>query len=273
MRIDVVTIFPQLIEGALGHGIMGRALSAGIVQIRVVNLRDYATDRHHTTDDKPCGGGGGMIMKPEPLFRAVENLRDAASSARVILTDPQGKVFDQSVAQELAQESHLIFLCGRYEGVDERVRQHLATDELSIGDYVLSGGELPALVMIDAVVRLLPGALGNEKAPDQDTFSEGLLEYPQYTLPRDFRGWTVPEILFSGHHERIRKWRRWHQLVRTRERRPDLWQRFELTPEDVQLLEVGEPLEEAGDLARGPQQEYTEPLPRAPELERKEEHG
>ncbi|MGC8667189.1 MAG: tRNA (guanosine(37)-N1)-methyltransferase TrmD [Chthonomonadales bacterium] len=245
MRIDVVTIFPQLVDGAVGHGIMGRALAAGLVQLRVVNLRDYATDRHRTTDDKPCGGGGGMIMKPEPLFRAVEDLQQPGNPARIILTDPQGTVFNQAKAKELAQEAHLIFLCGRYEGVDERVRRYLATDELSIGDYVLSGGELPALVMMDAVVRLLPGALGNADAPGQDSFSEGLLEYPQYTLPRDFRGWKVPEILFCGHHERIRKWRRWHQLVRTQERRPDLWRSFRPTPEDVQLLESGEPLDEA----------------------------
>jgi len=245
MRIDIVTIFPQMVEGVLEHGIVGRAREAGIVHVRVVNLRDYTTDRHRTTDDKPCGGGGGMIMKPEPLFRAVECLRDAENPARVILTDPQGQVFSQAKAQELAQEAHLIFLCGRYEGVDERVRLHLATDELSIGDYVLTGGELPALVMMDAIVRLLPGALGNEQAACQDSFSDGLLEHPQYTLPREFRGWRVPDILLSGHHEQIRKWRRWHRLMRTKERRPDLWQQFQPTPEDLELLQQEEPHYEA----------------------------
>jgi len=240
MRIDVVTIFPQMIAEAVAHSIVKRAQDAGLVRIHVVNLRDYATDRHHTTDDTPCGGGGGMIMKVEPIAYALDALRPADAPCRVILTDPQGEIFTQTRAQELATESHLIFLCGHYEGVDERVRQHLVTDELSIGDYVLTGGELPALVMIDAITRLLPGALGDEAAPSKDTFSEGLLEYPQYTRPRSFRGWDVPDILFSGHHAEIQRWRRKQQLLRTRARRPDLWAQFTPTQEDAKLLENDE---------------------------------
>lgn len=236
MRIDVVTVFPQMIAEAVGHSIVKRAQDAGLVTINVVNLRDYATDRHHTTDDTPCGGGGGMIMKVEPIARALDALRPEAEPCRVILTDPQGEVFTQPKARELAAESHLIFLCGHYEGVDERVREHLITDELSIGDYILTGGELPALVMIDAITRLQAGALGDEEAPQKDSFSENLLQYPHYTHPRTFRGWEVPEILFSGHHAEIERWRRKQQLIRTRERRPDLWAKHELTDEDRKLL-------------------------------------
>jgi tRNA (guanine37-N1)-methyltransferase len=241
MRIDVVTIFPQMISEALSHSILKRAQDSGRVAIQVVNLRDYATDRHHTTDDTPCGGGGGMIMKPEPIGRAVESLKSNEDSCRVILTDPQGAPFTQQKARELAQESHLIFLCGHYEGVDERVRELLVTEEISIGDYVLTGGELPALVMIDAVTRLLPGVLGNAEGAERDTFSEGLLEYPQYTRPRVFMGREVPPILFSGHHALIERWRRWHQLTRTRDRRPDLWEAHLLTESDRKLLASGEP--------------------------------
>jgi tRNA (guanine37-N1)-methyltransferase len=236
MRIDVVTILPEMVAGALGHSILQRAQDAGLVEINVVNLRDYAADRHHTTDDTPCGGGGGMIMKVEPIARALDALRASGVPCRVILTDPQGEVFSQTKAEELAKEERIVFLCGHYEGVDERVREHLVTDALSIGDYVLTGGELPALVMIDAITRLQPGALGDEAAPKKDSFSEGLLEYPQYTRPRSFRGWEVPEILFSGHHAQITRWRRRQQLIRTRERRPDLWVRFAPTPDDVKLL-------------------------------------
>jgi tRNA (guanine37-N1)-methyltransferase len=232
IRIDVVTILPQMIEEAVAHSIIKRAQEAGLARITAVNLRDYTTDKHHTTDDTPCGGGGGMIMGVEPIARALDALRPKGEPCRVILTDPQGAPFSQQKARELAAEPHLIFLCGHYEGVDERVREHLVTDELSIGDYVLTGGELPALVMIDAVVRLQPGALGDAQAPEKDTFSEGLLEYPHYTRPRSFRGWEVPEILFTGHHAQIRRWQRKHQLRRTRERRPDLWEKFTPTKED-----------------------------------------
>jgi len=240
MRIDVLTIFPEMIQEAVGHSILKRAQASGLALINAVNLRDYAADKHKTTDDTPVGGGGGMIMKPEPIANALDSL-EGEVNRRVVLTEPRGKQFTQEVARELSKAEHLVFICGRYEGVDERVRERLVTDELSIGDYVLTGGELPALVMIDAVVRLIPGALGEESAPDDDSFAEPLLEYPQYTKPRSFRGWEVPEILFSGHHAEIEKWRRWHQLVETREKRPDLWARFEPTRQDEKLLQEGEP--------------------------------
>src|SRR5687768_3166142 len=239
MRIDVLTIFPEMIQEAVGHSILKRAQESGLVTINAINLRDFAADKHKTTDDTPVGGGGGMIMKPEPIANALDALGEG--DRRVILTEPRGKLFTQQVARELSKEEHLVFICGRYEGVDERVRQRLVTDELSIGDYVLTGGELPALVMLDAVVRLIPGALGEESAPEDDSFAEPLLEYPQYTKPRSFRGWEVPEILFSGHHAQIEKWRRWHQLIETREKRPDLWSRFEPSEQDEKLLSGGEP--------------------------------
>jgi tRNA (guanine37-N1)-methyltransferase len=236
MRIDVVTILPQMISEAISHSIIKRAQEAGVVAINVVNLRDYTTDKHHTTDDTPCGGGGGMIMKIEPIAAAVDALQSPETPCRVILTDPQGEQFTQAKARELAAEEHVIILCGHYEGIDERVREHLVTDVISIGDYVLTGGELPALVMLDAITRLQSGALGDEDATEKDSFSEDLLEYPHYTRPRSFRGWEVPEILFSGHHASIERWRRKHQLVRTREQRPDLWERFTPSKEDLRLL-------------------------------------
>jgi tRNA (guanine37-N1)-methyltransferase len=192
------------------------------------------------TDDTPCGGGGGMIMKVDPIARALDALLPEGEPCRVILTDPQGEVFTQAKARELAAETHLIFICGHYEGVDERVREHLVTDELSIGDYVLTGGELPALVMVDAITRLQPGALGDEAATDKDSFSESLLEYPHYTRPRSFRGWEVPEILFGGHHAQIKAWQRKQQLIRTRARRPDLWHQFTPSKEDLKLLDEEE---------------------------------
>jgi tRNA (guanine37-N1)-methyltransferase len=236
LRIDVVTILPEMVEQALNHSIIKRAREAGLVEINAVNLRDFTTDRHHTTDDTPCGGGGGMIMKIEPIARALDSLKTSGLPCRVILTDPQGETFTQAKARQLAAEEHLIFLCGHYEGIDERVRKYLVTDELSIGDYVLTGGELPALVMVDAITRLQKGALGDAGATDKDTFSEALLEYPQYTKPRLFNDWEVPEILFGGHHAEIARWRRRHQLVRTRDRRPDLWAQFSPTKEDLKLL-------------------------------------
>ena len=240
MRIDVLTIFPEIIQDVVSHSILKRAQESGLAKINAINLRDFAEDKHKTTDDTPCGGGGGMIMKPEPIANALDAL-GGERSRRVILTDPRGRLFSQEIARELVKEERLVFICGRYEGVDERVRQRLATDELSIGDYVLTGGELPALVMIDAIVRLIPGALGEESAPDDDSFAEPLLEYPQYTKPRSFRGWDAPDILFSGHHAQIDKWRRWHQLTETREKRPDLWAIFTPTKQDEKLLNEGEP--------------------------------
>ena len=222
MRIDVVTIFPPLLAGAFEHSIIKRARDRGIVDIHVHDLRDHATDRHRTVDDYPYGGGAGMVMKPEPWFRAVEALRVRGNPGRTVLLTPQGQRLDQPLVQRLAAEDRLIILCGRYEGVDERVRQHLADDEISIGDYILSGGEPAAAVLVDAVVRLQPRALGSAQSTIEESFSEGLLEYPQYTRPPEFRGWQVPQILLSGHHAAVARWRRERQLERTQTRRPDL---------------------------------------------------
>ncbi len=235
MKIDIVTLFPGMLAGPLQESILGRARAKGLVEIRVVNPRDWAEGRHRVTDDYPFGGGGGMVLKPEPLFACVEALRGPGS--RVILLDPQGRPFGQETARELSRVEHLILLCGRYEGVDERVRDHLVDDEISIGDYVLTGGELPALVVTDAVVRLLPGALGDEAAPGQDSFGAGLLEGPHYTRPEEFRGWRVPEVLLSGDHARIARWRRQQALWRTWRRRPDLLETAELSPEEQKLIE------------------------------------
>lgn len=235
MRIDIVTLFPGLLAGPLEESILGRARARGCVTVRVVNLREWGEGRHRVTDDYPFGGGGGMVLKPEPLFSCVEALR--GSDSRVILLDPRGRPFSQAVARELARAAHLILLCGRYEGVDERVRRHLVDDEISIGDYVLTGGELPALVVTDAVVRLLPGVLGDENAPAKDSFAAGLLEGPHYTRPEEFRGWRVPEVLLSGDHPRIARWRRRRALWQTWRRRPDLLETAELSPEEQKLLE------------------------------------
>lgn len=235
MRIDVVTIFPDAIRAGLSYSIVKRAQETGAVTIQAHDLRDWAEGKHRSTDDTPYGGGAGMVMTPQPLFSAVEHLAPD-SDAHVILLSPQGRTLTQALARELSQAPHLILLCGHYEGFDERVRQHLATDELSIGDYVLTGGELPALVLIDAVTRLLPGVLGNAESAASDTFEDGLLEYPHYTRPPDFRGWRVPDVLLSGHHAEIARWRRKEQFRRTRERRPDLWAEFEPSKSDLKLL-------------------------------------
>jgi tRNA (guanine37-N1)-methyltransferase len=208
MQIDVVTIFPEFFASPLECSILGRAQAAAILEVRVHNLRDWTTDRHQIVDDYPYGGGGGMVLKPEPLFAAVEALNQEEPHGHVVLLTPQGRSFDQKKAGELAQRPRVILLCGHYEGVDERVRQTLVDEEISIGDYVLTGGEPAALVITDAVCRLLPGALGDELAPEQDSFGSGLLEYPHYTRPADWRGHAVPEVLLSGHHARIEAWRR-----------------------------------------------------------------
>jgi len=235
MKIEVVTLFPGIFAGPLQESILAKAQARGVVEIRVVNLRDFAEGRHRVTDDYPFGGGGGMILKPEPIWAAVEALRTEAT--RVILLDPQGRRFSQTVARELAKAEHLVLVCGRYEGVDARVRERLVDDELSIGDYVLTGGELPALVVIDAVTRLCPGALGDGAAPLEDSFATGLLEAPHYTRPEEFRGHRVPEVLLSGDHGRIARWRRIQSLWRTWQRRPDLLETADLTPEEQKLLE------------------------------------
>jgi tRNA (guanine37-N1)-methyltransferase len=235
MRIDIVTLFPGMVEPALAESMIGRARARGIVDIHVVNLRDYAGGRHRITDDYQFGGGGGMVLKPEPLVAAVEALR--TGGARVILMDPRGPVFTQHVAARLAGERHLILLAGRYEGVDERVAALTGAELLSIGDYVLTGGELPALVVTDAVTRLLPGALGGEDAAARESFTSGLLEPPQYTRPEEFMGARVPAVLLSGDHGRIARWRRRQALWLTWRRRPDLLAEATLTPDERKLVE------------------------------------
>jgi tRNA (guanine37-N1)-methyltransferase len=238
MRIDILTLFPPLFEAPFSFGIFKRAVDRGLVQVNVVDIRGYTHDKHHTADDYPYGGGAGMVLKPGPIFEAVEAVRAVAKSApRVVLLTPQGRTFSQDIAVELAREDHLVFICGHYEGVDERVGEHLADDEISIGDYVLTGGELPAMVVTDAVVRLLPGVLGSEESPRDDSHADGLLEYPQYTRPADFRGWPVPEVLVSGDHGRIARWRREQVIRRTLERRPDLLDGADLEQEDKKLVE------------------------------------
>jgi tRNA (guanine37-N1)-methyltransferase len=235
VRIDIVTLFPGMVEGPIGESILGKARERGLVDIRVVNLRDHATGKHRVTDDYQFGGGGGMVLKPEPLFAAVEALR--TEEARVVLLDPRGRRFTQAIARELSAVRHLILLAGRYEGVDERVSAALADDELSIGDYVLTGGELPALVVTDAVARLIPGVLGDAEAAGRDSFASGLLEGPQYTRPEEFRGVRVPDVLLSGDHAKIARWRRVQAIWRTWRRRPELLETAALTPAEQKLVE------------------------------------
>ncbi len=223
MQIDVLTLFPAMFSGPLDESIIKRARKSGLLDLRIHDLRAWTHDRHRTVDDTPYGGGPGMVLKPEPLFEAVEALRKDGP-VKVILTSPSGRVFRQEIARELAREPRLLLICGSYEGFDERVREHLVDDELSIGDYVLTNGALPAMVMIDAVTRLLPGALGDDASSLDESFTDGLLEYPQYTRPAEFRGWTVPEMLLSGDHAAIAQWRRQQALQRTAERRSDLWE-------------------------------------------------
>ncbi len=284
MKIDVLTLFPEMFTGVFGSSILGKAAAKGIVELNAVNFRAYSQSKHGTVDDTPYGGGGGMVLKPDPIFAAVEDLlagKDAASgdfaaskhslndtteqalaeatdaadelnpavsamhmyegvlstsvtasTPRIILMCPQGETFTQAKAEELSREQHLIFICGHYEGYDERIREHLVTDELSIGDYVLTGGELPAMTVVDSVVRLLPGVLGNETSAVTDSFSTGLLEYPHYTRPAEFRGMKVPDVLLSGHHANVEKWRREQSLLRTWQRRPDLLEYAKLTEQE-----------------------------------------
>lgn len=234
MRIDILTLFPDMFA-PLKESIVGRATANGICELNVKNIRDYTGPKHGLTDDKLYGGGAGMVMKPEPLFEAVADLKKTPG-ARVIITSPAGRVFDQRAAEELSRCEQLIFICGHYEGIDQRVEDALATDVFSIGDFVLTGGELPAMVMADSVIRLLPGALGHDESSEEESFSEGLLEYPQYTRPPEFMGMTVPEVLQGGNHEAIRRWRREQSLARTYERRPELLSSAALTAEDMRKL-------------------------------------
>jgi len=231
MHIDILTLFPDMFAGPFKESIIKRARERQLVTIAIHNLRDYAFDKHKIVDDYSYGGGPGMVLKPEPIFAAVEAISGGQDFPRILLT-PQGRLLRQEVVQELARLERMLLICGRYEGVDERVRQHLVTNEISVGDYILSGGELPAMVIVDAVVRLLPGALGSEESALEDSHIGGLLEYPQYTRPPVFRGWEVPAVLLSGNHAEIAKWRRVQSLLRTLERRPELLERANLTDKE-----------------------------------------
>jgi tRNA (guanine37-N1)-methyltransferase len=263
MQFEVFTLLPEVFLPYLESSILQRARQRGLIDVRVHNIRDYTHDRHHTTDDTPYGGGGGMVMKPEPVFEAVESVLGIPSAQAqpipspalapgasvdplferqgkavpVILLTPQGRVFTQRVAEELSSHARIALLCGRYEGVDERIREHLVTDEISVGDYVLTGGELPALIIIDAVSRLIPGVLGDPTGAEDDSHSMGLLEYPHYTRPPEFRGWQVPEVLLSGDHGKIEKWRREQALARTFNKRPDMIEKAELSEADKKFVE------------------------------------
>jgi tRNA (guanine37-N1)-methyltransferase len=271
MEFDVFTLLPEVFPAYLETSILKRARERGLIHVRVHNIRDYTHDKHHVTDDTPYGGGGGMVMKPEPVFEAVETVLGKDSTTEitenteenllensvnsvssvvknlnipVILLTPQGRVFDQSVAQELSQHPHIALVCGRYEGFDERIREHLITDEISIGDFVLTGGELPALILIDALSRLLPDVLGDPTGAQDDSHAMGLLEYPHYTRPPEFRGWKVPDILLSGDHAKIDKWRREQALLRTLKKRPDMLEKAELTKADLKFIEGLKKLED-----------------------------
>ena len=242
MHFDIHTLFPGMFQGPLSESILKRAQEQGLLSIALHNIRDATSDKHHVVDDYPYGGGAGMVMKPDPLFASVQA---AYQGGPIILLSPQGRLFTQQIARELSQEARLTLICGHYEGIDERVRQHLVTDELSIGDYVLTGGELPAMVVVDAVSRLLPGVLGGEESILEESHSSGLLEYPHYTRPPDYRGWRIPDVLLSGNHAEIAKWRRKESLRRTRERRPDLFAKLDLSSkEDMKLLRELEKEEE-----------------------------
>lgn len=236
MQIDIITLFPQMFSGPFDESIIKRAIDNGRVQITLHNLREFGLGRHRVVDDYPHGGGAGMVLMAEPMFAGVEAVK-AEESPPVILLTPQGRLFNQKTAFELAAQNRLILVCGHYEGIDERIREHLVTDEISIGDYVLTGGELPAMVLVEAVVRLIPGVLGADESVYEDSHVDGLLEYPQYTRPQRFRDWEVPEVLVSGNHAEIARWRRQHSVLRTLARRPDLLEKADLTEEERRLVE------------------------------------
>lgn len=237
MKFDVFTLFPQVFEPYLTSSILQRATENALIDVRLHNIRDWAMDKHHTTDDTPYGGGGGMVMKAAPIFDAVESVLGTPPSCPLILMSPQGRPFSTAVARELAGCPHIAILCGRYEGIDERIREHLVTDQISVGDYVLTGGELPAMIVIDAVTRFIPGALGDPDGAMDDSFASGLLEYPHYTRPEEFRGWRVPEVLLSGNHAEIQRWRHKQALMRTLIHRPDILAKYNLTAEDQKFIQ------------------------------------
>jgi tRNA (guanine37-N1)-methyltransferase len=242
MRIDIFTIFPEMFASPLNSGILKRATDHGLLNVNLHNIRDYAHDKHHSVDDYPYGGGAGMVFRPEPVFEAVETIlarvrqEDPDADVPVVLLTPQGRLFSQDIALELSMRKHLLLICGHYDGVDERIAEHLATDAISIGDYVLSGGEVPAMVVADAVARLIPGALGSPQSPMDESHSTGLLEYPQVTRPPAFRGWAVPEVLLSGNHAEISKWRRRQAIAKTFRRRPDMLDRIDLSSREQDFL-------------------------------------
>lgn len=236
MKIDYLTLFPEMFDDVLNHSILKRAQDKNIIEVNTVNFRDYAENKHNQVDDYPYGGGQGMVLKPEPVFNAMKNLKHT-DKTRVILMCPQGRPFSQAIAEELSEAEHIVFICGHYEGYDERIRENLVTDEISMGDYVLTGGELPAMTMTDAIVRLIPGVLGNEQSHQDDSFSDGLLEFPQYTRPREYKGMTVPDVLLSGNHANIEKWRHEQKLIRTLHKRPDLLEKYQLSDKDKEFLE------------------------------------
>ncbi|OAS83359.1 MULTISPECIES: tRNA (guanosine(37)-N1)-methyltransferase TrmD [Metabacillus] len=241
MKIDFMTLFPEMFDGVLNESILKKAQEKEAVQFRIINFRDYSSNKHNNVDDYPYGGGAGMVLQPQPIFDAVEDIeRQTDAKPKVILVCPQGERFTQAKAEQLATEEHLLFICGHYEGYDERIREHLVTDEISIGDFVLTGGELASMVIADSVVRLLPGVLGNEDSPVLDSYSSGLLEHPHYTRPADFRGMKVPEVLLSGNHKRIEEWREQESLRRTFTRRPDLLETYPLTEKQKSLIKQWE---------------------------------
>ena len=236
MKIDYLTLFPEMFDGVLNHSILKRAQDKNIIEVNTVNFRDYAENKHNQVDDYPYGGGQGMVLKPEPVFNAMQDLK-RTDKTRVILMCPQGRPFSQAIAKELSEAEHIVFICGHYEGYDERIRENLVTDEISMGDYVLTGGELPAMTMTYAIVRLIPVVLGNEQSHQDDSFSDGLLEFPQYTRPREYKGMTVPDVLLSGNHANIEKWRYEQKLIRTLHKRPDLLEKYQLSDKDKEFLE------------------------------------
>jgi len=240
MIFDILTIFPGMFDSPLSESIVGKAMDRGLIRVRLHNIRDYAADKHQMTDDRPFGGGEGMVMKPEPIVECLDKLVEEAPRPRIVLLSPQGRLFNQQLALHLSRLPRLALICGRYEGVDERVAEHYVDDILSIGDYILTGGEVAAMVLIDAVTRLIPGVLGNTASAETESFAGPLLEYPQYTRPREFRGQRVPEILLSGHHEAIQRWRKGQALLRTKRRRPDLFAQLRLSPKDIEILRGAE---------------------------------
>ncbi|MGJ7586574.1 tRNA (guanosine(37)-N1)-methyltransferase TrmD [Staphylococcus shinii] len=236
MKIDYLTLFPDMFNGVLNHSILKRAQEKDMLEVNTVDFRHFAENKHNQVDDYPFGGGQGMVLKPEPIFNAMDSI-DKTADTRVILMCPQGRPFNQAIANELSQAEHIVFICGHYEGYDERIRENLVTDEISMGDYVLTGGELPAMVMTDAIVRLLPGVLGNQQSHEDDSFQDGLLEFPQYTRPREYKGMGVPDVLLSGNHANIEKWRHEQKIIRTWTKRPDLLNNVTMSQEDKEIIE------------------------------------